>query len=167
MKQCPICQGTSFDDAQTCFGCLHRFEQEQETPDTDLVAEPPLRVEIPLVSVAASQKSAECDCASQVRLEQSHTHRAPGNQSEVALASVPQASPELVQSERAASYFAFPEEKPQPASVARKSGWATLRRRGATTSNVEQVYGYPFIHRVPLANDEMRYELVVSLQPIG
>lgn len=25
MKTCPICQAVAFDDAQTCFGCMHRF----------------------------------------------------------------------------------------------------------------------------------------------
>ena len=25
MKQCPICHSTAFDDAITCFGCLHEF----------------------------------------------------------------------------------------------------------------------------------------------
>ena len=25
MKQCPICHSWAFDDAQTCFGCLHEF----------------------------------------------------------------------------------------------------------------------------------------------
>lgn len=26
MKTCPICGAVAFDDAGTCFGCLHRFE---------------------------------------------------------------------------------------------------------------------------------------------
>ena len=25
MKTCPICQAITFDDATTCFGCLHRY----------------------------------------------------------------------------------------------------------------------------------------------
>lgn len=43
MKQCPICQAIAFDDAATCFGCLHEFnldvEQEAagctEVPETE------------------------------------------------------------------------------------------------------------------------------------
>ena len=27
MKQCPICQSIAFDDADVCYGCLHRFEE--------------------------------------------------------------------------------------------------------------------------------------------
>ena len=27
MKVCPICSAASFDDATTCYGCLHRFEE--------------------------------------------------------------------------------------------------------------------------------------------
>ena len=26
MKQCPICQSVAFDDAATCYGCLHEFD---------------------------------------------------------------------------------------------------------------------------------------------
>ncbi len=26
MKECPICKAGSFDDAEVCYGCLHRFE---------------------------------------------------------------------------------------------------------------------------------------------
>ena len=28
MKDCPVCGAAAFDDARTCFGCLHRFESE-------------------------------------------------------------------------------------------------------------------------------------------
>lgn len=27
MKTCPICQAVAFDDARTCFGCLHEFAE--------------------------------------------------------------------------------------------------------------------------------------------
>ena len=29
MKQCPICQSLAFDDAKTCFGCLHEFADKE------------------------------------------------------------------------------------------------------------------------------------------
>ena len=32
MKTCPVCQARSFDDAEVCYGCLHRFS-ETEVPD--------------------------------------------------------------------------------------------------------------------------------------
>lgn len=32
MKTCPVCQARSFDDAEVCYGCLHRFS-ETEAPD--------------------------------------------------------------------------------------------------------------------------------------
>lgn len=33
MKQCPICQSLAFDDAPTCYGCLHDFTgDELESP---------------------------------------------------------------------------------------------------------------------------------------
>ena len=30
MKTCPICQATCFDDMDTCYGCLHRFNAANE-----------------------------------------------------------------------------------------------------------------------------------------
>ncbi|HIT45436.1 MAG TPA: hypothetical protein IAC28_05005 [Candidatus Aphodovivens excrementavium] len=30
MKTCPICQAKAFDDAEVCYGCLHRFERKEE-----------------------------------------------------------------------------------------------------------------------------------------
>lgn len=32
MKQCPICQSLAFDDATTCFGCLHEFTEADQAP---------------------------------------------------------------------------------------------------------------------------------------
>lgn len=40
MKTCPICHAATFDDAETCFGCLHRFEEE-EPPAAPMPANPP------------------------------------------------------------------------------------------------------------------------------
>ena len=28
MKTCPVCQSVAFDDAETCFGCMHRFGED-------------------------------------------------------------------------------------------------------------------------------------------
>ena len=30
MKSCPICGSVTFDDATTCFGCLHRYGEGDE-----------------------------------------------------------------------------------------------------------------------------------------
>ena len=30
MKICPICQATTFDDAEVCYGCMHRFSDSDE-----------------------------------------------------------------------------------------------------------------------------------------
>lgn len=32
MKTCPVCQAVAFDDAETCFGCMHRFEEDDAVP---------------------------------------------------------------------------------------------------------------------------------------
>ena len=50
MRTCPVCHATSFDDVQTCFSCMHRFEDDTEVVfEEPAIAEPPKRVEIPLV----------------------------------------------------------------------------------------------------------------------
>ena len=28
MKTCPVCQAVAFDDAELCYGCLHRFGED-------------------------------------------------------------------------------------------------------------------------------------------
>lgn len=34
MKRCPICQSVAFDDAATCYGCLHEFNPaDGDRPD--------------------------------------------------------------------------------------------------------------------------------------
>lgn len=48
MKQCPICQSLAFDDATTCFGCLHEFgPDDQVQPSEGLQNEAPLPFEVP------------------------------------------------------------------------------------------------------------------------
>ncbi|MDO4842250.1 MAG: hypothetical protein Q3982_06185 [Phoenicibacter congonensis] len=31
MKRCPACNGRSFDDAEICYNCFHRFKDDEET----------------------------------------------------------------------------------------------------------------------------------------
>ena len=38
MKSCPICGARAFDDAAVCYGCLHRFADE-EAPVEEETAE--------------------------------------------------------------------------------------------------------------------------------
>ena len=36
MKRCPVCLSVAFDDAATCFGCMHRFaDDEGESREKD------------------------------------------------------------------------------------------------------------------------------------
>lgn len=34
MKQCPICHSLAFDDAATCYGCLHEFNSDEQLQPT-------------------------------------------------------------------------------------------------------------------------------------
>jgi len=55
MKQCPICQSLAFDDAATCYGCLHDFAgDEPESPS------------IPAQTTAFESASAEASVSDQV-----------------------------------------------------------------------------------------------------
>ncbi|WP_283169748.1 hypothetical protein [Curtanaerobium respiraculi] len=31
MKICPVCKARCFDDMDVCFGCMHRFDDDEET----------------------------------------------------------------------------------------------------------------------------------------
>ena len=33
MKTCPTCGARAFDDAEVCFGCLHRYGEEPVRPN--------------------------------------------------------------------------------------------------------------------------------------
>lgn len=39
MKTCPVCQGKVFDDMDTCYNCLHHFEEEVPKPPVEPTAE--------------------------------------------------------------------------------------------------------------------------------
>ncbi|MBQ9000584.1 MAG: hypothetical protein IJ087_01870 [Eggerthellaceae bacterium] len=30
MKTCPVCHATTFDDAEICYGCMHRYTEADE-----------------------------------------------------------------------------------------------------------------------------------------
>ena len=33
MKTCPVCDAIAFDDAVVCYGCLHRFDEDEPSHD--------------------------------------------------------------------------------------------------------------------------------------
>lgn len=41
MKVCPVCKSNVFDDMDTCYNCLHKFDEEDEMREKqeDLVSE--------------------------------------------------------------------------------------------------------------------------------
>lgn len=39
MKTCPVCQGNVFDDMNTCYNCMHRFDEEAKVQDEASEAE--------------------------------------------------------------------------------------------------------------------------------
>lgn len=40
MKTCPVCRAVAFDDAEVCFGCMHRFEEGTAEPNPEPEPEP-------------------------------------------------------------------------------------------------------------------------------
>ena len=49
MKTCPVCAAKAFDDADVCFGCLHRFEKDGAVPNVKNI---PLVSDIPDAAMA-------------------------------------------------------------------------------------------------------------------
>ena len=35
MKKCPVCNARTFEDMETCFGCMHRFKDEKDNPSVE------------------------------------------------------------------------------------------------------------------------------------
>ena len=44
MKICPVCRAAAFDDAEICFGCMHRFGDEAEEVSVPLETLPEFRI---------------------------------------------------------------------------------------------------------------------------
>ena len=40
MKTCPTCGARAFDDAEVCFGCLHRYGEEPVRPNVAMPTMP-------------------------------------------------------------------------------------------------------------------------------
>ncbi|MBQ9067746.1 MAG: hypothetical protein IJ131_01615 [Eggerthellaceae bacterium] len=166
MKKCPICGGMSFDDAQTCFGCMHRFDAQddsEERGEEHALAEPPERFEIPLVDPMPGRHAAPA-CDSQRSGTPQEVVR-PHFSREPALLT----PRETVEPEKSGNDVA-------PAlalSDRRLSGRATIRKR----ANAKPLPGNNLVQAdalidtatlLPTLNFEsgLKYELVVSLQPV-
>ena len=46
MKTCPVCHATAFDDAEICYGCMHRFSDDDPAPEppTPIATPPEFRI---------------------------------------------------------------------------------------------------------------------------
>ena len=55
MKSCPVCGAVAFDDAQTCFGCLHRYGADGPSAGARVSAAPPAAA--PAVTTAAPEEA--------------------------------------------------------------------------------------------------------------
>ena len=41
MKTCPVCKARLFEDMDTCYGCMHRFDEDEPMHARDRRAEVP------------------------------------------------------------------------------------------------------------------------------
>ena len=39
MKTCPVCRAVAFDDARTCFGCMHHFDDADQGGESESTVE--------------------------------------------------------------------------------------------------------------------------------
>ena len=58
MKSCPVCKARCFDDMEICYGCMHRFEQEEGNGDAPIGKEAAPAGQA-VEQVAAEQASAD------------------------------------------------------------------------------------------------------------
>lgn len=64
MKTCPICNARCFDDMETCFGCMHRFDGEVPSE------QPTEKLEIPIIEAAGGAGEATEPCSTAVEDEE-------------------------------------------------------------------------------------------------
>ena len=122
MKTCPVCGAGAFDDAEVCFGCLHRFEKggiAPADPREGAVTPAPPQLRTPPSSVAPQRLSPTVEQASaaavQVPVALASAGQTPPPQStmqampvlkEPCIAeAVPLAAPRVVEVPQAASMF--------------------------------------------------------------
>lgn len=65
MKTCPICGARAFDDAEVCFGCLHRYGEEPAEPRPKVAAPGVVPVAAPVAMSAAAPVAASASGAMQ------------------------------------------------------------------------------------------------------
>ncbi len=58
MKSCPVCKARCFDDMEICYGCMHRFEQEEGNGDVPIGKEAAPAGQV-VEQVATEQASAD------------------------------------------------------------------------------------------------------------
>ena len=58
MKNCPVCKARCFDDMEICYGCMHRFEQEEGNGDVPIGKEAAPAGQV-VEQVATEQASAD------------------------------------------------------------------------------------------------------------
>ena len=58
MKSCPVCKARCFDDMEICYGCMHRFEQEEGNGDAPIGKEAAPAGQV-VEQVATEQASAD------------------------------------------------------------------------------------------------------------
>lgn len=66
MKTCPICHARAFDDAEVCYGCLHRFADDRSAPTAskkeDSIEDGLAKVRSVLAESRASRASQSTPC---------------------------------------------------------------------------------------------------------
>ncbi|WP_087881572.1 hypothetical protein [Arabiibacter massiliensis] len=141
MKTCPICHARAFDDAEVCFGCLHRFADE------------PRPVPVPRPAPPAGAALEE----GLAKVREAAPIRASG---------APRPAPCPFQGARAVpeTVHAVPVMRGEPAGAARidERGWV-VRFEFPGFSPIEGASGSPV--RTARIGDAGIEELVVSLKP--
>lgn len=172
MKTCPVCNSTCFDDIDTCFGCMHRFEDDLFVGSEEAtLAEPPQHLEIPLVTIEDRIEESCVESASfgDTGFESSNFEETSFEGARFIKPVFPGAvQPEPMRSEPMRAELV----KTEPLRVEVKQVETThAGAKHAKTERVETMQAEPEVLSfskgdVRLAQNEARYELVISLQPV-
>ena len=158
MKKCPVCESLCFDDMAVCFGCMHRFDEDDAPEAAARGGQDKALREMPATEKAGSDKGARGEALPQVFEDVPAAPDEPPARVEPSLA-------EAGKHAAPARQTPLPTERPK-ANAPYESGRGSLRRRGSATTQVEAPPAGA-TQSIVLPGGQARYQLVVSLQPVA
>ena len=158
MRQCPVCQAWCFDDMPICFGCMHRFDNDEEPHGLPNDTEVFLGAQS-VLSVEAGRAQDAGEGAALQPQEQRHLEGMP-------LVEVFEGSPA---SEEANAFEMHGQSQPSARIAMRPRTYPAKspRRRGYPTGSHEESFTVIPGQQVSLPKPQDGFQIVVSLLPLA